>query len=211
LLQARDISVRYGSIVAVRDASIEVRAGELAALVGPNGAGKTSLLSALAGVVAAEGDVILNDVSLHRLPPERRAAAGLSFVPDGRRVFGRLSVEQNLAVGSIPLPRRESARAVAAVRDRFPLLAARARQRADTLSGGEAQLLMIARALVSRPSAVLIDEPLQGLSEEAAALVLDALRSVAADGAAVLIASPDPIEGVNELAMYHGAIGEVAR
>lgn len=210
MLRASDLSVRYGQIVAVRGARLSLDAGEMCALVGPNGSGKTSTLAALAGTVRASGTVSLDGVDVSSLPAEDRAAAGLAMVHDGRRLFGRLSVEQNLVVGATTIHGSHAARAaVDEVLTRFPLLAARARQRAATLSGGEGQLLAIARALVASPKVVLCDEPFQGLSAEARAFVLDALRDVAARGASVLLASPDPIEDLRTIHIRHGEVAEV--
>lgn len=210
MLRVRECSVRYGSIVAVRNVSFDVARGSCVALVGPNGAGKTSLFSALAGVVASGGTVEVGGTDLTGLPAERRAAAGLAFVPDGRRLFGRLSVEQNVLVGTMPLRGRAAiVRSLAEIFERFPLLAARRTQQAGTLSGGEGQVLMIARALVASPKVVLVDEPFQGLSAEATALVLSTLREVAEQGGAVAIATPEPVDGVASITMNHGALAEV--
>lgn len=207
MLRVHDIDVRYGSIVAVRDAALTLDAGTLQAVVGPNGAGKTSLFAGIAGLVPAEGIVELRGERIDGLAAEKRAAVGLASVPPGRRLFGRLSVEQNLVVGATVLPRARAGDAVEETLDRFPMLAERRGQRADTLSGGEGQLLMIARALVARPAVLLVDEPFQGLSEDARELVGGALRAAADEGAAIAVASPDPIDGVPTLEMIHGSLG----
>jgi branched-chain amino acid transport system ATP-binding protein len=207
LLRAHDVNVSYGQIVAVRGASLVVEAGEALAVVGPNGSGKTSLLGAIAGLVDARADVVLDQERIDHLPPERRAARGLALVPAGRRLFGALTVEQNLVVGATTVARARARAAVAAVLERFPLLDERRGQRAGTLSGGEGQVLMIARALVAKPRVLLIDEPFQGLSAEAAELVLGVMRAAAAGGTAVVLASPDPIEDVASVLMLHGSLG----
>lgn len=204
-LRARDIWVRYGSVIAVRGASLEVAPGSIAAVVGPNGAGKTSLLAAIAGAVDASGSVELDDVRLDGLPAETRAGAGLALVPAGRRVFARLSVGQNLLVGTATIRGRRAVRdAVARVVERFPILGELLSQPAGTLSGGEAQLLMIARALVASPRALLVDEPFEGLAPDSRELVRGALADAAAVGVHVLVASPDAVEGAGEIAMRHG-------
>ena len=209
MLRARDIVVRYGAIVAVRGVSLEVSPGAVTALVGPNGSGKTSLLSALAGIVPASGTIELGDRPIEHLPAEQRARGGLAVVQDGRRLFGDLTVEQNLIVASAMIHgRRAASAAVATVLERFPTIAERADQRAGTLSGGEGQLLMIARALVASPTVVLADEPFEELDAEATVLVHAALSEVAASGAAVLIASPDPVPGADEIPILHGALLE---
>lgn len=206
MLRAREVSVRYGSVQAVRDATLSVEAASFTALVGPNGSGKTSLLSAIAGVVEATGEVWLDDQRIDTLPAHRRARAGIAFVPDGRRLFGRLSVEQNLLVGAAPLRRTRARGAVAAVLERFPLLDERRAQRADTLSGGEGQQLMIARALIAGPRVLLVDEPFQGLSPEATEVIEGVLRAEAAHGTAVVIAVPEPVDGARLVEMQHGAV-----
>ena len=206
MLSAHELTARYGSIVAVRGASVVFEAGTLTALVGPNGAGKTSLFSALAGIVEATGDVSVDGERVDHLVTEERAARGLAFVPAARRLFGALTVRQNLVVGATVLPRSRARAAVQEVLDRFPLLDERSEQRADTLSGGEGQILMIARALVASPRALLVDEPFQGLSDEAAQVVLGTLRAAAQAGAAVAIASPVEVDGVDAIAIKHGSL-----
>lgn len=204
MLSVRDLSVHYGPVAAVRAVAFDLSRGTLTALVGPNGAGKTSTLGAIAGIVDASGSISLDGRSLDAVAAHRRTEAGLAFVQDGRRLFGGLSVEQNLIVGSIPLRRAQIRDAVAATFARFPSLGDRRRQRAGTLSGGEGQLLMIARALISRPKVLLVDEPFQGLSLEATTQVLSALRAAADEGTAVLVASPEPLDDLPSIQIEHG-------
>jgi len=212
LLRARDLQVRYGSIIAVRGLSLDLEPGEITAIVGPNGAGKTSLLAALAGLIPSRGAVEIEGRRIDGLPAEKRARAGLALVQDGRRLFGGLTVEQNLIVASIAVKgRRAAASAVARVLAEFPMLGDRAGQRADTLSGGEGQLLMIARALVGAPRVLLADEPFEELDAQAAALVHAALAQIAAQGAAVAVTSPDPVPGAGAIHMLHGALLEPSK
>jgi branched-chain amino acid transport system ATP-binding protein len=207
LLRVRDLEVRYGSITAVRGVSVDLVEGELLAIVGPNGAGKSSLLGAIAGNVPAGGTISINGQRVDHLAAERRARVGIAFVPDGRRLFGRLTVAENLLVGAVGLRGRAAAsRAVQEALGRFEELGERRNQRADSLSGGEGQLLMIARALVASPRVLLVDEPLQGLSENAASRVLDTLVAIASGGVAVALASPDPIPGLSHVLMEHGSL-----
>ncbi len=209
MLRVSELQVRYGSVVAVRNATFTLAPASLATLSGPNGAGKTSTLSAVAGIVDASGAIELEGVGLQTRAAHQRAAAGIAFVPDGRRVFGRLTVEQNLLVGTVSMSGARAGEALAATYGRFVALHERRTQRADTLSGGEAQLLMIARALIGAPKVLLVDEPLQGLSTEATDLVMGALRDAALLGAAVLIATPEPLEGADTIRLHHGSTLEV--
>jgi branched-chain amino acid transport system ATP-binding protein len=165
-LQVDRLVVRYGPIVAVREVSLRVEQGELVALLGANGAGKSSLLGAVGGLVpAAAGRVSFDGEELTRLAPERVVRRGLALVPEGRRVFPRLSVADNLRLGGASLgDRSKVAAATERVHELFPVLAKRAGQNAGTLSGGQQQMLAIGRALMSGPKLLLLDEPSLGLA-----------------------------------------------
>ena len=159
-----DLVVRYGPIVAVREVSLRVEQGEIVVLLGANGAGKSSFLNAVAGLVpVASGRVRFGGDELQQLPAERIVRRGLALVPEGRRVFPRLSVADNLRLGGVPAPGRAS---TDAARERvlglFPILHERATQLAGTLSGGEQQMLAIGRALMGSPTLLLLDEPSLG-------------------------------------------------
>ena len=163
----RGLTARYGAIVAVKDLSLEVREGELVALLGANGAGKTTTLSCIAGTMrSTEGHIWFAGEEISRLSPEAIVRRGISLAPEGRRVFQRLSVAENLALGAAT--RRGSRREVQEDREHmlslFPVLRKRLKQAAGLLSGGEQQQLAIARALMSRPRLLLLDEPTLGLA-----------------------------------------------
>jgi len=188
LLHVTGLTVTYGSIRAVDGANIEVSAGEVVALVGANGAGKSSLLKSLMGLGAGiRGTVLLAGSNLSGLPPQRRARLGIGYVPEGRRVFPGMTTEENLLAASIERAASRAAR-TQEMYALFPQLGVRRAAPAWQLSGGEQQMLAIARALMTRPRLLLVDEPTLGLAPAAAYSVIRVLRGVAAGGAAVLLA-----------------------
>ncbi len=166
LLQVNGLSVAYGPIRALRSVSIRVDRGEVVAVLGPNGAGKTTLLRTIAGALHPHaGSVTLAGQQITALPPEDVVRRGVAMVPEGRRVFPALSVEENLLVGGIIRRDHDGMRTdIERAYAMFPILGERRTQAAGTLSGGEQQQLAIARALMSRPSLLLLDEPSLGLA-----------------------------------------------
>jgi branched-chain amino acid transport system ATP-binding protein len=171
-LHVRDLRVRYGGVAAVQGVTLTVRPGEVVGLAGPNGSGKSSVLKAISGLAGAEsGTVALDGRDLLRLSAERRARAGVALVPEGRGILGPLTVRENLFLGTYAAGRLDRA-AVAERMDEafemFPRLRERADQVAGTLSGGEAAMLAVTRALMSRPRLLLLDEPTLGLAPLAA-------------------------------------------
>lgn len=166
LLQLRGVRSGYGSVDAVRGVEISVGEGELVVLLGPNGAGKTSVLRTVSGLIpAAAGSILFNGRDITRKAAWRRTGFGIGHVPEGRQIFPHHTVRENLLLGAYSRP-KSVAPAVenSDVLDLFPMLAARSSQLAGTLSGGEAQMLAVARALMSRPRLVLLDEPSLGLA-----------------------------------------------
>ncbi len=166
LLSVDDLRIQYGSISAVRGVSLEVGAGEFVAMVGPNGAGKSSLLSAIAGVVpGARGTISLRGQPLMGKSPEDILRLGVALVPEGRHIFGSMTVEENLRLGAtIRGDRAAIAHEIDRLYDTFPILRERRRQIAGRLSGGEQQQLAIARALLCKPALLMLDEPSLGLA-----------------------------------------------
>ena len=186
LLEVRGIEVAYGAGVrALQGASLRVRPGEVVALIGANGAGKTTLLKTIAGLVRPQsGEVTFDGRSLTHLEAPERVKLGIALVPEGRRLFSRLSVADNLRLGSYgrgdAAARAESLARIFAL---FPVLRERGHQRAGTLSGGEGQMLAIARALMSRPRFLMLDEPSLGIMPRLVDAIMDALRRLhAAEG-----------------------------
>lgn len=187
-LTLRGLSVRYGDAVAVADASVTFTGGTVTGLVGPNGAGKSSLMLAAYGSVAANGAVELDGEDISGLSAARRASRGIALVPQGRQIFPRLTVRENLQVmaDTLGLPGAEVEEAL----DRFPVLRERARALAGVLSGGEQQMLAVSRALMGSPKALLLDEMSTGLAPKVVAELMDTARRLAESGTVVVVAEP---------------------
>jgi branched-chain amino acid transport system ATP-binding protein len=189
LLEVRGLKVSYGGINAVKGIDLEVRAKEMVTLIGANGAGKTTTLKALAGLLKpAEGRVHYNGKDITGRPAFELVRQGLALVPEGRGVFARLTVKENLEMGAYS--RGDRAR-IATDFDRvyalFPRLAERRRQMGGTLSGGEQQMLAIGRALMSRPNLLLLDEPSMGLAPLMVRRIFETVRAIAAEGVTLLL------------------------
>ena len=179
MLEVSALSSRYGRIPALADVELHVRRGELVALVGANGAGKTTLLRVLSGVrPAAAGSVRFEGSDVTRASPRQRVKMGIVQVPEGRQVFGPLSVEDNLRLGAFVRPAAEIADALERVFALFPILAAKRRETAGTLSGGQQQMLAIGRGLMTRPRLLLLDEPSMGLAPRIVAEIFAIIRSL---------------------------------
>ena len=181
------LEVRYGAVRAVSGLSLEVARGEIVGLIGPNGAGKSSTLHAVMGAApVAGGDVRLGDRSLLGLRSEDVARAGVALVPEGRRIFAELTVEENLRLG-LAARRGDRREAIARAYELFPAVGEFRRRSAGALSGGQQQQLAIARALVAEPDVLLLDEPSLGLAPRIVDVVFDALASIRDSGIAVLL------------------------
>lgn len=186
-LVVENLTVRYGGIKAVRGISFSVRRGELLALVGPNGAGKSSAARAIMGLVSAEGTVTIGGQPVLGQPTHRRAGIGVSFVPEGRGIFALLSVRDNIMIGGYKIDGRTREMRLKEVCDLFPVLGRRLDQEASSLSGGEQQMLAVARALMTNPQVLICDEPSMGLAPAITKTLFDTLRIIADRGAAVLV------------------------
>jgi len=189
MLELRNLEVAYGGVAAVRGLSLEVGRGEIVGLIGPNGAGKSTTLHAIMGLIQPrKGEILLSGSSLRGRSPERVARSGVALVPEGRRVFAELSVDENLQLG---LAGRRSQVGVdddiASVYELFPIVREFRRRPAGALSGGQQQQLAIARALVAAPDLLLLDEPSLGLSPTVVDVVFEALRAIRQKGLTVLL------------------------
>jgi branched-chain amino acid transport system ATP-binding protein len=189
MLELVDVEVAYGGVPAVRGISLEVDPGEIVGLIGPNGAGKSTTLHAVMGLVPPQGgDVRLEGISLRGESPETIARAGIALVPEGRRLFGELTVAENLQLGLAG--RRKATDAdtqLADVFELFPILEEYRERQAGALSGGQQQQLAIARALVSNPSVLLLDEPSLGLAPTVVDLVFSTLATIRDRGLGILL------------------------
>jgi branched-chain amino acid transport system ATP-binding protein len=187
-LELDEVEVRYGTVAAVRDVSLRVERGEIVGLIGPNGAGKSTTLHAIMGVLpAAAGEIRLNGRSVRGRSPEAIARSGVALVPEGRRIFGDFSVEENLRLG---LAARRSANGndpLAAAYELFPMLSEFRARPAGVLSGGQQQQLAIGRALVAEPDLLLLDEPSLGLAPTAVDGVFGALAAIRERGVTILL------------------------
>jgi branched-chain amino acid transport system ATP-binding protein len=189
LLAVENLSVCYGDLYAVREVSFALQQDSVFVLLGANGAGKTSILRSISGLVPARGGSILAEgKSLIGLPPHQVARAGISHVPEGRRIFTHLTVEENLTVSFLadraPV---KLAQAFAAIYQLFPRLAERRRQAGGTLSGGEQQMLAIGRAMMNFPKLLMLDEPSLGLSPVLAEVVFERLAEIRRQGTTILL------------------------
>jgi branched-chain amino acid transport system ATP-binding protein len=187
LLQLRDVSVDLAGRPALREVTLAVERGEAVGVVGENGAGKSTLLKAVIGLSPARGSIRFEGAEIGALAPERRAALGIGYAPEGRRVFRGLTAAENLDVAGAP-DARERARRIDAALDLFPALKPHLARRAWQLSGGQQQMLAIARALIAGPKLLLLDEPSLGLAPVVIEELYPALARIAQGGAALLIA-----------------------
>jgi branched-chain amino acid transport system ATP-binding protein len=192
LLEVRDLHVAYGHVHAVRGLSLSVRAGRIVTLIGPNGAGKSSTLAAISGLVAPRsGRVTLEGHELTGAPAHRAVAQGLILVPEGRAILARMTIEENLVLAAESRPhvveKRERARLIEEQLARFPVLGERRGALAGTLSGGEQQMLAIARGLLARPRVLMLDEPSMGLAPQMVERIFELLVAIHREGTTILL------------------------
>jgi branched-chain amino acid transport system ATP-binding protein len=193
LLEITDLEVRYGSALALDGVSLSVGAGQLVGVLGPNGAGKTTLLKAISrSVPPASGRVVFNGMPLDGLPAHNVVGRGICHCPEGRRLFPELSALKNLMLGAYLRSDRDGiARDLDKVHSLFPVLEARGSQQANTLSGGEQQMLAIGRALMGAPTLLLLDEPSVGIAQRLKVAIFQSIRAIQQAGTAVLLVEQD--------------------
>lgn len=195
-LKIDNLTVSYGSIKALKGINIQVREGEIVALLGANGAGKTTTLKALSGIVAKEdGSIDFYDKSITNLSPEKITSLGIVQSPEGRQVFPDITVEENLRVGAFTVKnKKEINRNFERVYKYFPILLERKKQLAGTLSGGEQQMLAIARALMASPKVLLLDEPSLGLAPLIVKTIFEIIKEINDEGTTVLIIEQNALQ-----------------
>ena len=189
LLEARHLAIAYGDAPAVWDASLEVDASEIVAVIGPNGAGKSTLINAVAGLLRwRAGELRFAGTDLAGVPSHLVCRQGIALVPEGRRLFTRMSVEENLEIGCYRSEARQArGQTLERVYTLFPILRERRRQLAGSLSGGQQQMVAIGRALMARPRLLLLDEPSLGLAPAVVDQMFETIRAIHAEGVAILL------------------------
>ena len=188
MLKVNNINVYYGSIHAVKDVSFEVHQGEVVTLIGANGAGKSTILQTVSGLLRSKtGSVEFLGEKLDGVPAHKVVNKGLAHVPEGRRVFLQMTVEENLEMGAYTRPNIEIADSIADVYERFPRLKERRKQIAGTLSGGEQQMLAMGRALMSKPQLLMLDEPSMGLAPLLIEQIFSIIKELHAAGTTILL------------------------
>lgn len=199
MLVVNNVVVGYGGVPALHGVSCEVNQGEIVAIVGSNGAGKTTLMKTISGLLKpTSGSVMFEGKRTDTLLAHKVALLGIAHVPEGRKLFSRLSVEQNLIVGAISeSDRAERAVRMARIFELFPVLKERRTQKAGTLSGGEQQMLAIGRGLMLNPKLLLLDEPSLGLAPKLVDRIFDAIRQISAQGSTVLLVEQNVVEALS--------------
>ena len=188
MLKVNNINVYYGSIHAVKDVSFEVNQGEVVTLIGANGAGKSTILQTVSGLLRSKtGSVEFLGETLDGIPAHKVVNKGLAHVPEGRRVFLQMTVEENLEMGAFTRPNIEIAESIADVYERFPRLKERRKQIAGTLSGGEQQMLAMGRALMSKPQLLMLDEPSMGLAPLLIEQIFSIIKELHEAGTTILL------------------------
>ena len=189
MLKVNNLNVNYGVINAVKNVTFDVNEGEIVALIGANGAGKTSIMHALSGLLkSTTGDIFFMDKNINKMPAHKIIAEGLAQVPEGRRIFAQLSVEDNLEMGAyLRTDKIGIERDLENIYNKFPRLKERKHQLAGTLSGGEQQMLAMGRALMSRPKLLLLDEPSMGLSPILVNEIFEIIKEINKDGVTIFL------------------------
>lgn len=199
MLELKGLSVGYRGVLAVQDVSLTVRRGEVVSLIGSNGAGKSTLLRTIAGLLRPwGGEILLDNEPIHVVPPYDIVKKRIALVPEGRQLFGRLSVWDNLLLGAYALDSSEAvAESLEAILQLFPWIGERRKQRAETLSGGEQQQVAIARGLMSRPSLLMLDEPSLGIMPKLVSEIFERIHEIRQKGVTVFLVEQNVYEALS--------------
>ena len=188
MLEIKNLNVSYGSIKAIRNIDININSGETVCLIGSNGAGKSSLLNAISMLISYEGTILFRDKEIKQYTTTQLVKSGLVMVPEGRRIFSKLTVVENLEMGGFVLKdKRKRMTMIEKYLSMFPILSERKNQLAGNLSGGEQQMLAMARALMSGPSLLLLDEPTMGLSPVMVLKLFEIIKKIREEGTTILL------------------------
>ena len=188
MLEVQNINVYYGNIHAIRDISFSVNDGEIVTLIGANGAGKSTILKSISGLLRSKtGDILFDGKSIKNTAPHKIVAQGLAHVPEGRRIFLQMTVEENLDMGAFTAPSTTFEASIANVYERFPRLKERRKQIAGTLSGGEQQMLAMGRGLMSHPKLMMLDEPSMGLAPILVEQIFEIIQELNRAGTTILL------------------------
>ena len=191
-LSVENLNAFYGKAQVLHDVNLTVRSTEIVSIIGPNGAGKTSILKSIAGSIVSNGVVRVDQQEIHSQPSFRRVTFGIGFSPEGRRLFGELPVYKNLMLGAYSRSNREEIETdLQRVYQLFPRLKERSAQQASTLSGGEQQMVAVGRALMSRPSILMLDEPSVGIAAGLKEMLFSAVKAISNEGVGILIVEQD--------------------
>jgi branched-chain amino acid transport system ATP-binding protein len=198
LLEMRDVHTYYGRIHALQGVSLEVRRGEIVTLIGANGAGKTTILKTISGLLhAREGSVHFDGKDITQVPAHDLVRAGIGHAPEGRRIFSRLTVLENLQMGAFTRSHAEAVEGIERIYSLFPQLKERASQRGGSLSGGEQQMLAVGRALMCRPNVLLLDEPSLGLAPILVQEIFQIIQQINAQGTTILLVEQNALQALH--------------
>jgi len=210
MLEVNGLSVAYGAIEAVKDVTFTVAQGQIVCLVGANGAGKSTTLKTVSGLLRPRrGEILFQGEPIHRLPPHAVLAAGIAHCPEGRRLFTRMSVEENLYLGAYLRRDHDIAKDVARVYELFPVLGQRRTQRAGLFSGGEQQMVAIGRAMMARPKLLMFDEPTMGLSPIMIQQIMDTIAVLRDQGTTILMVEQNALAALT--LADHGYVIDLGR
>jgi len=208
-----DLQTGYGKKQVLFGLSIEAKEGEIVALIGPNGAGKSTVLKVICGLIPVwEGEILYYGKVINNSTPARKVRRGITFAPQGSRIFTDLTVDENLEIGGIQLPRSELTKRIEQVHEIFPVLKERARQNAGKLSGGEQQMLALARALIPKPKLLMLDEPSLGLSPNLVSSVFTKIKQINEETGVTFLIVEQKVREVLEICnrVYSLKLGKVA-